>query len=75
MTRNKLPLDPFDPATPLSRNYQTGALAWSALLAGKALGVWLAVMATSIAGWIRAFGAVVLIGASIWMALRLWHRL
>lgn len=32
--KRKLPLDPFDGKTPLSRDYQIGALAWVSLLVG-----------------------------------------
>ena len=77
MKRNKLPLDPFDPSTPLSADYQIGNLAWVILLIGIATGLYLLATANfaNWGGWAKAIGAAAVVFGTGALARLLWRQL
>jgi hypothetical protein len=77
LTKNKLPLDPFDPETPLSVDYKRGQLALVAALGGGAVGFFLLITAnySSWTGWAKAIVALLLMFAGVRTAKRLWGQL
>jgi hypothetical protein len=77
LKRNRLPLDPFDPSTPLSADYQLANLAWVVLLIGVVGGLYMLANA-DFRTWggcaIAAGGAALIIGGA-WVARLLWRQL
>ena len=75
--KRKLPLDPFDAQTPITKDYQIGNLAWVILLVGLAVGALLIGSAEfgRGLGWAQAVvGVMVTVGAAI-LSRRLFNSI
>ena len=71
--KRKLPLDPFDPQTPFSKDYQVGNFAWAILLIGLICGLLLIWSADfdRYWGWLQAAVGIAVLAGSISVARRL----
>jgi hypothetical protein len=77
LKKNKLPLDPFDPSTPLNADYQLGSFAWAILLIGLAAMLFLVATANleSWTGWAKVICAVLVVFGVGGLARLLWRQL
>ena len=75
--KRKVPLDPFDWKTPLSRDYQTGNLAWVSLLVGLVGGGILIGTAdfAQYRGWLQLVAGVSILAWSIAFARKLFRSI
>lgn len=71
--KERLPLDPVDPKTPLSRDYQVGNVAWVILLTGVVGGALLLGAADygRMWGWLQAAAGVLVIAGTAFIARKL----
>ena len=71
--KKRLPLDPFDSKTPLSKDYQLGNLAWAVLLMGMVGGAML-VFSSDFDGagaLLKAAAGLAIIGGAAYIARRI----